>query len=80
MFGDWAPPGSAEPAYSAPPDTLTGFKEKAAGKNRELRVGKGKREDRGGIILFHTGSWIRRCFVECPTAHNAFIITHTTAT
>ena len=40
-FGGRAPPGSARGAYSAPPDALTGFREKG-------REGKDRREGKGG--------------------------------
>jgi len=49
-FGGRAPPGSAGGAYSAPPDALTGFREKGR-KGKDRREGKegrkGQREGEG---------------------------------
>ena len=46
-FGGRAPPGSAGGAYSAPPDALTGFREKGR-KGKERREGKGGEEGAKG--------------------------------
>jgi len=61
VFGNWAPPRPAGGAYSAPPDTIAGFKGGAlwqvnTGKGGQgMDKGDGERRDHPPTI----NSWIR---------------------